>query len=233
MTFALSGAMASFSFKTLWSLDQLSDSLGSYLLIGLCLIVFAECGLLIGFFLPGDILLFPAGVFCAKGTISTPFWAVCVALVVSAFVGNVVGYWIGRKAGPALFNKPNSKLFKREHVDKTNEFFARYGARAIVIGRFVPVVRTFITTMAGAGRMNATKYFTYSAVGGVLWAAGVPALGYYLGKVKFVNDHFELVIVGIALLSVIPIYLEMVRNSNAKDKAKKEEAAARHAAGRH
>ncbi|MFC9242952.1 DedA family protein [Streptomyces sp. NPDC057136] len=232
MTVALSATLASFSFKTLWDFDQLSDSLGPYLLLGLCLIVFAECGLLIGFFLPGDILLFPAGMFCAQGVIDTPFWLTCVLLVVSAFLGNVVGYWIGWQAGPALFSKPNSKLFKREHVERTNEFFARYGARAIVIGRFVPIVRTFITTMAGVGRMNPVRYFTYSAIGGVMWAAGVPAAGYYLGKVAFVHDHFELVIIGIALLSVLPIYLEMVRSSNAKDKAKKAEAA-RHAAGRY
>ena len=162
------------------------------MLIGLCLIIFAECGLLVGFFLPGDSLLFTAGLFVAAGTIDTPLWLVCVLLTVCAFVGNVVGYYIGPKAGPALFSKPESKIFKKEYVDKTQEFFDKYGARAIVLARFVPIVRTFITAMAGVGRMDPKKYFTYSAIGGVAWAAGLTVLGYFLGQVSFIKNNLEI-----------------------------------------
>jgi membrane-associated protein len=185
--------------------------MGGWALAVLCAIIFAECGLLVGFFLPGDSLLFVAGLFVATGAIATPLWLVCVLVTVCAFVGNVCGYWIGAKAGPALFSKPNSKLFKKEYVDKTHEFFDKYGARAIVMARFVPIVRTFITAMAGVGRMDAKKFFTYSAIGGVLWASGVTVLGYFLGEIPFVEKNIEAMLVLIVLLSVIPIIIEILK----------------------
>ena len=134
--------------------EHIIQSLGPFALIGVCLIIFAECGLLIGFFLPGDSLLFVTGLFVATGAINTPFWLVCVLLAVCAFVGNATGYWIGRKVGPSMFNKPNSKLFKREHVDKTHEFFERYGGKTIVLARFVPIVRTYAPFVAGASAIT-------------------------------------------------------------------------------
>jgi membrane-associated protein len=185
--------------------------MGGWALAALCLIIFAECGLLVGFFLPGDSLLFVAGLFVATGTIASPLWLVCLLVTVCAFVGNVCGYWIGAKAGPALFSKPNSKLFKKEYVDKTHEFFDKYGARAIVMARFVPIVRTFITAMAGVGRMDGKRYFTYSAIGGVAWASGVTILGYFLGEIPFVEKNIELMLVLIVLVSVIPIIIEIVK----------------------
>ena len=191
--------------------DHLLRMLGPYVLVGLCLIIFAECGLLIGFFLPGDSLLFTAGLFVASGLIGTPIWLVCLLLTVCAVAGNVAGYYLGYRAGPALFNRPDSRLFKREHVDKTHAFFDRYGARAIVLGRFVPIVRTFITAIAGVGRMDARKYFLYSIIGGVVWASGVTLLGFWLGRITFVRDHVELILVGIVALSFIPIVIELVR----------------------
>jgi membrane-associated protein len=191
--------------------DHLLRMLGPYVLVGLCLIIFAECGLLIGFFLPGDSLLFTAGLFVASGLIGTPIWLVCLLLTVCAVAGNVAGYYLGYRAGPALFNRPDSRLFKREHVDKTHAFFERYGARAIVLGRFVPIVRTFITAIAGVGRMDARKYFLYSIIGGVVWASGVTLLGFWLGRITFVRDHVELILVGIVALSFIPIVIELVR----------------------
>jgi membrane-associated protein len=191
--------------------DTILSGLGAFAVIGACLIIFAECGLLIGFFMPGDTLLFTAGMFIARDAIHTPLWLMCVLLSVCAFAGNVVGYWIGAKAGPTLFNKPDSRLFKREYVDRTHAFFDKYGARAIVLGRFVPIVRTFITAIAGVGRMDARKFFTYSAIGGVLWASGVTVLGYYLGKIAFVRDHIELILILIVLVSVVPIIVEFIR----------------------
>jgi membrane-associated protein len=191
--------------------DVIISWLGPWALLGLALIIFAECGLLLGFFLPGDSLLFTAGLFVATGAIDTPLWLVCVILVVAAFVGNVTGYWIGRKAGPAIFDKPKSRLFKPEHVEKTQGFFDKYGTRAIVMARFVPIVRTFITVMAGVGRMDAKRYFTYSLIGGVAWAAGVTVLGYFLGQFQVVRDNIEIMLILIVLVSILPIIIEVIR----------------------
>ena len=187
------------------------ESLGPWALVGVAAIIFAECGLLLGFFLPGDSLLFTAGLFVAQGAIGVPLWLVCVVLVVSAFAGNAVGYGIGYRAGPAVFDKPRSKLFNPKHVDKTHEFFERYGNRAIVLARFVPIVRTFITVSAGVARMDPKRYLTYSLIGGVAWAAGVTVLGYFLGQFSFVREHIDLILVGIVLISVLPILFEVVR----------------------
>jgi membrane-associated protein len=195
--------------------------MGGWALAVLCLIIFAECGLLVGFFLPGDSLLFVAGLFVHQGAIQTPLWAVCALVTVCAFVGNVCGYWIGVKAGPALFSKPDSKLFKREHVDKTHEFFERYGARAVIMARFVPIVRTFITATAGVGRMNARRFFTYSAIGALLWASGVTVLGYFLGEIEFIEKNIDAMAVLIVLISVIPIVIEVVKARREKKQATK------------
>jgi membrane-associated protein len=191
--------------------DTILTWLGPWALVGLTLIIFAECGLLLGFFLPGDSLLFTAGLFVAQGAIGTPLWAVCLLLVGAAVLGNATGYWIGRSAGPAVFDKPQSRLFKPHHVAKTQEFFDRYGNRAIVLGRFVPIVRTFITVMAGVGRMDPRRYLTYSLIGGVAWAAGVTLLGFWLGQFAVVKANIELMLVAIVLLSVLPMIIEVVR----------------------
>jgi membrane-associated protein len=202
--------------------EVLLTSLGPYLLPGLCLIIFAECGLMIGFFLPGDSLLFTAGLFVAQGFIDTPLWVVCVLLTVCAFAGNMCGYWIGTKVGPALFSRPDSRLFKQEYVDKTHDFFDKYGPRAIVLARFVPIVRTFITAIAGVGRMDPRRYFVYSAVGGVLWATGVTVLGYFLGRIPFVHENIELMLILIVLVSVIPIAIEVIRARRARSTSTEE-----------
>jgi membrane-associated protein len=194
---------------------QLLQMLGPYVLVGMCLIVFAECGLLIGFFLPGDSLLFTAGLFVASGHISAPVWLVCLLLTVCAVAGNVVGYYLGYRAGPALFNRPDSRLFKREYVDKTHAFFDKYGARAILLGRFVPIVRTFITALAGVGRMDSRTYFTYSIIGGIAWATGVTLLGFWLGRITFIRNNVELILMGIVALSITPIVIEAVRTRRA------------------
>jgi membrane-associated protein len=191
--------------------DTIIAWLGPWALVGLAVIIFAECGLLLGFFLPGDSLLFTAGLFAVNDQLPAPLWAVVLLLVVAAFAGNVCGYYIGWFSGPAIFDKPKSRLFKPEHVHKTQEFFDKYGNRAIVLGRFVPVVRTFITVMAGVGRMNAKHYFTYSLIGGVAWAAGVTLLGAVLGQFAFVKNNIELILILVVLISVLPIVVEVLR----------------------
>jgi membrane-associated protein len=193
--------------------DHLLSSFG---LLGLLIIVFAECGLLIGFFLPGDTLLFSAGLLTATGTLDLPVWIPLVLVPLAAILGNLTGYWIGYKAGPAVFNKPDSRLFRQEYVDRSHDFFEKYGARTIVLARFVPIVRTFATVMAGASRMRFSTYAIYSVVGGVLWGAGVTALGYYLGQIRFVRETveplIEPIIIGIVLLSLIPAAVELLRS---------------------
>jgi membrane-associated protein len=184
-------------------------------LIGIMVVLFAECGLLVGFFLPGDSLLFTAGLLAAGGLIA-PLWVLLIALPAAAIAGNLAGYWIGRKAGPAVFNKPNSRLFKAEYVDRSQRFFDRNGARTILLARFVPIVRTFATVMAGASRMDFRRYAVYSVIGGVVWAGGLTLVGHWLGQVAVVRDHVELFVLGIVALSLVPVAIEVVRGRRAQ-----------------
>jgi len=179
-------------------------------LIGIMVVLFAECGLLVGFFLPGDSLLFTAGLLAAGGLIA-PLWVLLVALPAAAIAGNLAGYWIGRKAGPAVFTRPDSRLFKAEYVDRSQRFFDRNGARTILLARFVPIVRTFATVMAGASRMDFRRYAVYSVIGGVAWAGGLTLMGHWLGQVAVVRDHVELFVLGIVALSLVPVAVEVVR----------------------
>jgi len=180
-------------------------------LIGIMVILFAECGLLVGFFLPGDSLLFTAGLLVASGVLTAPLWVLLAALPLAAIAGNLVGYWIGRRVGPAVFNRPDSRLFKAQHVDRAQAFFDRNGNRTILLARFVPIVRTFATVMAGVSRMDVRRYVVWSVLGGVLWAAGVTLLGYFLGQVALVRDHVELFILGVVALSLVPVVVEVLR----------------------
>ena len=188
--------------------------LNTFGLIGLMLIIFAETGLLVGFFLPGDSLLFTAGLVSAGGLAGVtlaPLWVLLIVLPLVAIAGNLVGYWIGYRAGPAVFNRPNSRLFKAEYVEQAHGFFEKYGARTILLARFVPIVRTFATVMAGASRMDFKVYATYSVIGGILWAAGVTALGHWLGQVDVIREHIELFAILIVVISLVPVAIELLR----------------------
>ncbi|MCX4818438.1 DedA family protein [Streptomyces sp. NBC_01142] len=192
-------------------------------LIGVLVIVFAESGLLIGFFLPGDSLLFTTGLLVTTGKLDDlPLWAVCTLIVLAAVVGDQVGYLFGRKVGPSLFKRPDSKLFKQENVEKAHEFFEKYGPKSLVLARFVPIIRTFTPIIAGVSRMNYRSFITFNIIGGTLWGAGVTLLGAALGKVEFVHKHIEAILILIVLLSVLPIAIEFLR---ARSKNKKEAAA--------
>ena len=197
--------------------DYLVNTFG---LLGILAIIFAECGLLIGFFLPGDTLLFSAGLLVSTGDFHVPLWSLLVAVPLAAIAGNLVGYGIGYKAGPVVFNKPDSALFKQEHVERAHTFFERWGPIAVVLARFVPIVRTFITVLAGAGRMRFATYATYTVVGGLLWGASVPLLGYYLGKIAFIRDHVEIILVGavviVVFFALLPIAYEVWRRRRAR-----------------
>ena len=187
--------------------DFLIETLGT---LGLLAIVFVESGLLVGFFLPGDSLLFTAGLLSANGTLPD-LWVLLVTIPLAAIAGDQVGYAIGRKAGPRIFNRPESRFFQREYVEKSEEFFAKHGARTIVLARFVPIVRTFAPVMAGVARMPYRTFVTYNVIGGVAWGWGVTTLGYFLGQIEFVRLNIEYIIVAIVLISFIPVGLEIRR----------------------
>ncbi|MGH9111403.1 MAG: VTT domain-containing protein [Acidimicrobiales bacterium] len=190
---------------------SLIDDVGLW---GLFVVVFAESGLLVGFFLPGDSLLFTAG-FLASAPSSVdealhlPLGFLLIGTFLAAVAGDQVGYVLGRRAGPAIFRRPNSRFFKHENVDKAQAFFDKYGAKTIVLARFVPIVRTFAPVVAGVSRMNYRTFVTFNVVGGFLWAIGVTLLGYFLGQVDVIEENLELAILTIVTISVLPIALEL------------------------
>lgn len=196
--------------------EGLLKGFGSLALVVACGILLIECALLIGLVLPGDSLLFIVGILLATGFISTPVWVAIIAMSVSAILGNLLGYWTGVKLGPKLFNKPDSRIFKQEYVVITQNFFEKHGPRAIVLARFVPVVRPVITSMAGVARMNFRVYATYSTIGGILWVVTLTLAGYFFGGIQFVADNIELVTLGIVGLSLIPVVLEVLKQRRTK-----------------
>ena len=185
-------------------------------------VVFIECGLLFPI-LPGDSLLFTIGVFIANGELHMNLFVACVILAVAAFAGNVAGYEIGRAIGPPIYNR-NGRIIKKEYFDKTHDFFEKYGNKALVLGRFVPIVRTFITLVAGVGRMERRRFFTWSALGAVLWAFGVTILGYFLGGISLIRNHIEAALLLIVLFSVVPMVVEYLRHRRQANAAAEEMA---------
>jgi membrane-associated protein len=188
------------------------------------LVVFIECGLLFPI-LPGDSLLFTIGVFIASDTLHLNLFVACAILTVAAFLGNVVGYEIGRVVGPPIYER-DGRILKREYFDKTHEFFEKYGNKALVLGRFVPIVRTFITLVAGVGRMDRKRFFTWSALGAVLWASGVTILGYFLGGIDLIKNNIEAALMLIVAVSVLPMVVEYLRHRSAARKAAAAEPSA-------
>jgi len=190
--------------------DTLIKFFGPYALWGVAFVVFAECGLFA--ILPGDSLLFTVGLFVALGAIDHSLVFVCVVLTIAAILGNACGYFIGRRIGPPLFRQRSGlrgRLFKQSYVDKTRVFFERYGHRALILARFVPIVRTFVTFVAGVGRMDFRRFITFTAIGGIAWACGVTILGFYLGRVPFVRDNLEVALILIVVVSIIPMLVEV------------------------
>lgn len=190
--------------------EYLLTQFGAYVIVGLCLVIFIESSIFP--VLPGDSLLFTAGLFVAQGSIHAPLWLVCLLVSVAALLGNAVGYFLGYKVGPSLFKRPDSRFFKQEYVDKTHAFLEKHGPKAVVLARFVPFVRTFITWIAGVGRMDPKKYFTYTIIGGILWAGGITALGHVLGNISFIKNNIEAIFILIVLVSVVPLVVEYARN---------------------
>jgi membrane-associated protein len=191
--------------------QYLLDHFGSQFFWVSIAIVFIECGLLFPI-LPGDSLLFATGLFIANGTLGVNIAAACLILTVAAFAGNVVGYEIGRAIGPPLYHR-DGRILKKKYFDQTTVFFDKYGNKALVLGRFVPIVRTFITVVAGVSRMDRRRFFTWSAVGALLWACGITLLGYFLGQAfPVLQDKLEFAIVAIVGFSVLPVLVEYLRH---------------------
>jgi len=180
--------------------------------LGLFAIIFAESGLLIGFFLPGDSLLMAAGLFSARGDLPN-IALISIGCAVAAVVGDQVGYAFGKKAGPRIFKRPDSRFFKHENVERAEEFFEHYGPKAIVLARFVPIVRTFTPIIAGAGNMQYKTFVTYNVVGGVIWGAGIPLLGWGLGsRYEWMVERIEVIALVIVALSLLPMAFEILRH---------------------
>jgi membrane-associated protein len=187
----------------------------------LFVIVFAETGLLVGFFLPGDSLLFTAGALVGTQLLKAPqplpqdpltgLLLLNGSLIAAAIIGDTVGYWFGRATGPRLFNRPNSRFFKREHLEKTREFYDRHGGKTIILARWIPFARTFAPIVAGAASMPYAAFMTYNVVGGITWVASCTLLGYYLGTVPWVRDNNEKVILLIIALSLSPAAIHLLK----------------------
>ena len=197
--------------------SNLIDGFGAFAIIGVCFIVFAETGLLIGFLLPGDTLLVITGLLTFQGVIGIDIWWVALAIGFAAFVGGEVGYLIGHKFGPRIFERKESGLFSRKNVERTNAFFVRFGALAVVLARFVPIVRTFAPVAAGIGHMNYRKYSLYNFVGAILWGIGLTCGGYLLGYIPpvadFVKEYIDVILLGAVVVTLVPTVYHYVRSS--------------------
>lgn len=191
-------------------------------IFGVAFIVFAESGLLIGFFLPGDSLLFTTGFLIHAGFLDINVHVAVLILFIAAVVGDSVGYTFGRKAGPRLFKKPDARLFKQEYVQRAQDFYEKHGGVTIIIARFIPIVRTFAPVVAGVGQMEYRRFLAYNVIGGILWAAGITYLGYFLGAwfehMGLEIDHILLpIIAGIIIISVLPPAIHILKEKKNRD----------------
>ena len=200
---------------------DLVDVIIGFGILAIIFVIFAESGLLIGFFLPGDSLLFTAGVLYhadkLPGNLPLPFIAFLILLFIAAVLGDTVGYWFGRKTGPRIFKKPDARLFKQGHIKKAQEFYEKHGGKTIIIARFIPIVRTFAPIVAGTAKMNYKRFLAFNIVGGFLWTFGVTSLGYFVGaafKAAGLDiDHVLLPIIAlIILLSVAPPAIHILKD---------------------
>ncbi|MCW4386580.1 VTT domain-containing protein [Salinibacterium sp. SYSU T00001] len=204
--------------------ETLITGFGAFALLGVCAIVFAETGLLVGFLLPGDTLLIITGVLTFSGVIELDIWWVCLAIAVAAFLGGEVGYLIGHRFGPSIFERKESGLFSRENVERTNAFFARFGGLSVILARFVPILRTFVPVAAGIGHMDYRKYSLYNATGALIWGAGLTLLGFLLGFIPpvelFVREYIDLILLIAVAATVIPTAFHYWQSSRRAKRAR-------------
>jgi membrane-associated protein len=180
--------------------------------VAIALVIFAECGLLIGFFLPGDSLLFTAGFLASQG-LGVDIWPLSLTCAAAAAVGPLVGYWYGAWAGPRLFNRDDSMWFRKQHLLRAHEFYERHGGKALIIARFMPIVRTFAPVVAGMGTMNYPRFVAYTIIGAVVWAMGVTWLGYFLGSlIPDAGKYLEYIVAAIIVVSLAPPIIHFLRD---------------------
>jgi membrane-associated protein len=204
---------------------------GPWALLVVCGIVFAETGLLVGFLLPGDTLLVISGLLTHTSLVfGVDIWWVCLAIAFAAFLGGEIGYLIGHKAGPRVFERKETGLFSMENVRRTNAFFDRFGALAVILARFVPIVRTFAPVAAGVGHMNYKKYSLYNAIGALIWGAGLTLFGYLIGFIppiaNFVSNYIDVILIGAVVITLIPTLFHYVQSLRKAKKKRLESAAA-------
>ena len=195
-------------------LAQLIQNYGAWTYMILFVVVFCETGLVVTPFLPGDSLLFAAGTFAALGSLKVG-WLFLV-LSAAAIIGDTVNYWIGHIIGPKAFNKERARFFKKEYLDRTHQFYEKYGGETIIIARFVPIIRTFAPFVAGIGKMTYWKFISYNVIGGVGWVAVFVFAGYFFGSIPLVKRHFTIIIFAIILISMIPGIVEFIRHRRKK-----------------
>lgn len=189
---------------------------GPWAIAVVCAVVFAETGLLVGFVFPGDTLLVVTGLLTQNDKLHLPIWLAAPAIAIAAFLGGELGYYIGRKVGPRIFERRDSGIFSRAQVDRTNAFFDRYGGSAVILARFVPVVRTFAPIAAGVGHMDYRRYSLYNLIGAAAWGLGITLLGYVIGFIppvrNFVTDYIDLILLAAVVVTVIPTVIHLLRN---------------------
>ena len=204
----------------------LIGAFGAYALVGVCLIIFAETGLLIGFLLPGDTLLIITGILTFSAVIGIDIWWVCLAIGFAAFLGGEAGYLIGKKLGPRIFERRESGIFSRKNVERTNAFFVRFGGLAVILARFVPVLRTFVPVAAGVGHMNYKKYSLYNFIGAMIWGAGLTYVGFLLGYIPpvrdFVRAYIDLILLAAVAVTLVPTIFHYVQSTLKARKANRD-----------
>lgn len=193
---------------------------GSFVLIGVAAVIFVETGFIVLSFMPGDSLLFTVGLLTATGAVPFPIWVTGIVVFIAAFAGDQLAYYIGRKAGPAVFAREQNRFFNPRNVERTNAFFEKHGGKAIVMARFLPVFRAFVPVAAGVGRMRYRTFVTFNVIGAFAWGVGLTLVGFFLGQIEFVAAYSEYFIIGIILLSGIPILTELGKAALANRKSR-------------
>ncbi len=201
-------------------LSAIIDAVGIYTYIILFLIIFAETGFVVTPFLPGDSLLFVVGTLAGSGFLN--IWIVYTSLLLAAILGDSINYWIGHHIGPKVFAKENSRLFNKAYLEKTREFYAKHGGKTIILARFLPIIRTFAPFVAGIGKMHYSTFIFYNIIGGFIWVTSLTFAGYFFGGLPFVKENFEYAVIGIIVISIMPMIIEYIRHKRGPRLTKKQ-----------